>query len=153
MIRQANFTDIPLLKSIRNSVRENVLSDPSLVSDQDYFDFLTSKGRGWLWEESGEVLGFAVVDLQQHNVWALFVHPEHERKGIGLALQKAMLDWYFSQTDQDIWLGTDPGTRAEAFYRQSGWVDCGTEDNGEVRFEMSREAWLKSTSQAPFSEI
>ena len=33
------------------------------------------------------------------------------------------------------WLSTDPGTRAERFYRRQGWVDTGRTAEGEIRFE------------------
>ncbi|MCB0400204.1 MAG: GNAT family N-acetyltransferase, partial [Winogradskyella sp.] len=61
----------------------------------------------------------------------------------GRQLQKMMLDWYFSQTSDKIWLGTDPNTRAEYFYRKSGWKAVGTHGNGEIKFEMTHENWKK----------
>ncbi len=37
-----------------------------------------------------------------------------------------MLDWYFGQTPETLWLSTSPGTRAERFYRTAGWQEAGT---------------------------
>ena len=65
----------------------------------------------------------------------LFVHPDFDRQGIGRALHDVMLDWYFSQTTEPVWLSTAPGTRAEGFYRQAGWLETGRTKSGEVRFE------------------
>jgi len=31
-------------------------------------------------------------------------------------------------------LSTDPGTRAERFYRENGWEETGRQDNGEIIF-------------------
>ncbi|HNP53870.1 MAG TPA: GNAT family N-acetyltransferase, partial [Ferruginibacter sp.] len=76
-----------------------------------------------------------------HNVWALFVDPDFEKQGIGRSLHDVMLDWYFNQTDVNLWLGTAPGTRAETFYRMTGWVETGTHGKGEVKFEMSAATW------------
>jgi GNAT superfamily N-acetyltransferase len=87
------------------------------------------------------VVGFAIIDLPQKNVWALFVHPAWEAKGIGKRLHNKMLDWYFSKFDLPLWLSTAPGTRAEKFYYNQGWVQTNILLNGEVKFEMTGESW------------
>jgi hypothetical protein len=48
-----------------------------------------------------------------------------------------MLNWYFDQNKQSVWLGTDAGTRAEMFYRKAGWRETGVHGKGEVKFEMT----------------
>ncbi|MDO8368077.1 MAG: GNAT family N-acetyltransferase, partial [Saprospiraceae bacterium] len=112
LFRTANLADIPQIQIVRHSVRENTLSDPALVTDQDVAIFLSERGKGWVCEFEGQVIGFAIVDLQDHNIWALFLRPEFEKQGIGRRLQELMLDWYFEQTRETLWLGTAPGTRA-----------------------------------------
>ena len=89
-------------------------------------------------------MGFSIVDLKENNIWALFVHPDYEKKGIGRLLHNIMLDWYFNQTKKNVWLGTAPNTRAEIFYRKSGWKEIGTHGNGEIKFEMKEEYWAKN---------
>jgi GNAT superfamily N-acetyltransferase len=140
-IREAQIKDIPSLKVVRNAVLENTLSDPSLISDADYQAHILSKGKAWLCEMNDQIVGFVMVDLSKHNVWALFVHPEHEKKGIGLQLHDVMLDWYFLQTDTHLRLGTEVNTRAESFYRKAGWKAIGHESNGEILFEMTLQVW------------
>ena len=54
-----------------------------------------------------------------------------------------MLDWYFTQTKEIVWLGTAPHTRAESFYRKCGWKETGTHGK-EIKFEMCYEDWIKS---------
>ena len=120
MIRQALISDIPQIQIVRNAVKENTLSDPGLVPDQDVEDYINRRGRGWVWEEAGRIVGFSIVSVSDQNVWALFVEPGHDKKGIGRALHDEMMNWYFKQTDQNIWLSTSPGTRAEGFYRKAG---------------------------------
>jgi hypothetical protein len=61
--------------------------------------------------------------------------------GIGKPLHALMLNWYFAQTLETVWLSTSPGTRAEEFYRRQGWQDAGRTASGEVRFEMTAAAW------------
>jgi hypothetical protein len=53
-----------------------------------------------------------------------------------------MLDWYFSKTQDTLWLGTEPGTRAEQFYRTAGWTEAGVHGKSEVRFEMTQAEWV-----------
>ena len=120
----------------------NILSNPNLVTDEDCREFLLERGKGWVCEIDNQIVGFAIADLQENNIWALFVHPYHDKKGIGKQLHKLMLDWYFSQTRKAIWLGTSPGTRAEVFYQKQGWKIAGTHGK-EVKFEMTFEDWVK----------
>ena len=114
-----------------------MLSDPALVTDQDCEEFMTLRGKGWVCERAGEILGFAIVDLKENNVWALFLRPENEGQGIGKRLHNMMLDWYFEQTQDTIWLGTGFNTKAVEFYRLQGWREVGTHGSKEVKFEMS----------------
>ena len=139
--REAKLTDIPQLQIIRHSVKENILSDPTLVTDELCALYLTERGKGWVCEVNGQIVGFSIVDLQDHNVWALFLLPEFEGQGIGKVLHRLMLDWYFQQTKETIWLGTDPGTRAEQFYRKQGWRETGIHGRSELKFEMRYEDW------------
>jgi ribosomal protein S18 acetylase RimI-like enzyme len=90
------------------------------------------------------IAGFSVVDLKDDNVWALFVKPEFEDQKIGKQLHNLMLDWYFDQGKQNIWLSTEPNTRAADFYRRQGWKETGTFGKDEIRFEMTAEDWKKS---------
>jgi len=144
--REATINDISGLHSIRIAVTENILPDPSIITKGDYENFLNTRGKGWLCEVENNIVGFAIMDLKEKNIWALFVHPEHERKGIGKKLQEIMLDWYFKNNDETLWLGTSPGTRAESFYRKSGWKEVGIRKNGEIKFEMSKSEWRGATN-------
>ena len=82
--------------------------------------------------------------MLQTNIWALFILPGFEGKGIGRKLHDMMLDWYFSQTKEIVWLGTSPNTRAEMFYRTAGWEEVGMHGSNEIKFEMSFDAWCNS---------
>src|SRR5690606_33734524 len=95
-IREAVLNDIPQLQLVRNSVLENVLSDPGRITPEDYQVYITKKGKGWVWEEDNQISGFCIVSLTDNNVWALFVLPGFEKKGIGKKLHDTMLHWYFT---------------------------------------------------------
>ncbi|MCO4293924.1 GNAT family N-acetyltransferase [Solitalea sp. MAHUQ-68] len=141
LIREAQKEDIPQIQVVRNSVKENTLSNPDLVTDRDCEEFLFERGKGWVAEVNHVIVGFAIADLKEHNIWALFLHPDFEKQGIGKKLHSSMLDWYFSQTHEKVWLGTAPNTRAEMFYRKSGWKEVGMHGKGEIKFEMTFDNW------------
>jgi len=143
-IREAGIEDIIQIQAVRNSVTENTLSDPGLVTDRDCEEFITKRGKGWVCEIDNRIVGFAIVDLKEKNIWALFIDPRFEKKGIGRLLHNTMLDWYFAQTEDTVWLGTEADTRAESFYRKAGWAEAGTHGKGEIKFEMTYNGWTKS---------
>lgn len=145
--REAESTDIKQIQTVRHLVKENTLSDPALVPDSDCEEYINVRGKGWVCEVEGKIVGFVIADLKDHNIWALFIDPEFEKKGIGKQLHDMMLDWYFNQTQQTVWLGTAPGTRAEGFYRKAGWKEAGMHGK-EVKFEMSFEDWKQLRSEA-----
>ena len=149
LLREAKPADIPQVQIVRHSVKENVLSNPRLVTDEDCFNYITRRGKGWVAEENGEIIGFAIADLVGNNIWALFVDPRWEKRGIGKALHEAMMNWYFSQTDKTVWLSTEPRSRAEFFYRTAGWKEAGTYGKGELKFEMTKETWQQRMQTIP----
>lgn len=148
--REAQLDDINPIMKVRFAVKENVLSNPDLVTEADCVEFIFKRGKGWVCEIEGDpgdsqqpkkVVGFSIADLKDHNIWALFIDPDFEKKGIGRKLHDLMIDWYFSQTKETVWLGTAPGTRAEGFYRKAGWLETGMHGK-EIKFEMPYEHWL-----------
>ncbi len=130
--------------SVRMSVKENVLNNTALVTDDICNDYINRRGQGWVCETEGKIVGFAIADLEGNSIWALFLRPEYEGRGIGRQLHDTMLNWYFERTDTDVWLSTEPGTRAERFYTTAGWRNMGL-SKGETRFEMSKEDWQKGS--------
>ena len=140
-IRVAELKDIPQIQVVRNLVKENRLSDPNLVPDSDVEDYLFRRGKGWVCEIDNQVVGFAIADLVDNNIWALFVHPGFEKMGIGKKLHNEMMNWYFTKTSKTVWLGTAPDTRAEKFYREAGWKEVGVHGKGEIKFEMTNDNW------------
>ncbi len=122
------------------------LANPNLVTDEVCKMFIIEKGKGWVCEKDNQIIGFSIVDLKDHNIWALFVHPDFDRHGAGRLLHDTMLDWYFSLTDKTVWLGTEPNTRAAAFYKKAGWEIVGIHGKGEIKFEMTYQDWTNRTA-------
>ncbi len=134
-LRQARRGDIPAMHRIRLAVRENRLTS-SDVTEAHYVRAVEETGRGWVVEDNGAVVGFAVGNAATGNIWALFVDPAHERRGHGRRLHDVMVAWLFSCGLERLWLSTLPGTRAERFYAAAGWVCVARLANGEARYEL-----------------
>lgn len=149
IIREAKIDDIKQIQVVRNSVTENTLSNPDLVTDDDCEVFITVRGKGWVCEIDHQIVGFAIADLVENNIWALFIDPKFEKKGIGQQLHHVMLNWYFAQTKDTVWLGTAFHTRAEQFYRKAGWTVVGTHGTKEIKFEMTYEDWVNRSENIP----
>lgn len=135
-IREANTEDIPGLIEVRGAVRENILS--SVIPVERIVAGLEVRGKGWVAEEGEHIVGFSMADLEESMIWALFLLPDWEGRGIGRALLQQAVDWLWSQGCKSIWLTTAPGSRAEGFYAHLGWAATGLTDKGEVRFELQR---------------
>ena len=135
-IRIATRADIPELQIIRSSVTENVLT--SIITEEMIIDVMEKYGRIWVCDLGGQAVGFSAADKRTSNIWALFVLPSWENRGIGKRLLNEAVQWLWTQGAKTIWLTTDPHTRADEFYRRQGWMRCGIEDGGEVRYELMR---------------
>lgn len=135
-IREATVEDIAEMHRVRSSVRENTLPDYSVLTPEMYRDHLERVGRGWVYEVDGRVVGCAIVNRVETSIWALFVEPQFEGRGIGRALHDAMLTWLRSRLVQRVTLGTDPGTRAARFYEEAGWRFIEFDSEGEAIYEL-----------------
>lgn len=120
---------------VRMAVRENRLSDQARVTAADYSREIAAPGRGWVVDDEGQVVGFAVVNGASGEVWALFVDPGHERRGHGRRLLETLVTWASDEGCARLRLSTEPGTRAEAVYRAAGWTACG-ETDGDLVLEL-----------------
>jgi GNAT superfamily N-acetyltransferase len=133
--RRAVPADIPRLKHIRQSVRENVLT-PGRVSDADY-DWFVANGPVWVREDGREILGFAAADPRDGSIWALFVHPDREGHGTGRALLARACASLAAAGHRTATLTTGPRTRAAEFYRRQGWTEAGPDGADSLRFSRS----------------
>lgn len=137
-VRKAIRADLPGLWEVRYSVTENTLT-PGRISDEELLRSIEEDGRGWVAEDEGRILGFG-IGLLSGNVWALFVRPEAESRGIGSALHAEMLEWFSRQPLERLWLTTGIDTRARGFYEARGWRYAGLCGPDEVRLERRNAA-------------
>ena len=134
MSRKACAADVPRIVEIRGAVLENQLSDPRRVTAADYQRRL-DHDEMWVWDEDGRIQGFSACDKRDGSIWALFIDPSHEGRGIGQGLLAEACAALRQAGHRAAMLSTERGTRAERFYRRNGWDAQGLSDRGEVIFQ------------------
>jgi GNAT superfamily N-acetyltransferase len=135
MIRPATRSDIPRIIEIRDSVHDNLLSDPDLVTEAGAAWLIDNRAL-WIWQEAdGLVTGFSAGDVRDGSIWGLFVAPGYEGKGIGRALLKTACDALRESGHPFATLTAAPGTRAEWHYRADGWTVTATNQKGDLVFQ------------------
>jgi len=129
-IRQITDADVAGLFPVRVATRENALSLEELagfgITEESVRGMLEADShRGWLWEEAGRIVGFAMGNRENGEMWVIALLPAFEGRGIGAQLITRVEDWLWSEGWSEIWLTTDidPALRAYGFYRKQGWVD------------------------------
>ncbi len=137
-IREATADDIAAMHRIRMAVRENRLADPSWLTPEVYRGCLADSGvaNTWVSEADGAISGFCVARVPEADIWALFVDPGHEGRGVGRALLETAVRWMHSRGVATIALGTTPDTRADRFYAAAGWARGESTAKGEVMYRL-----------------
>lgn len=126
-VRPIQNTDVAALIELRGRTRENALSPHDLrvmgISEDSVIDKLATSHRGWLCEEEGRTIGFAIGDGQTGEPWVVAVLPEFEGRGIGSKLLALVEEWLWSLSWNELWLWTsaDESRRAFQFYIRHGW--------------------------------
>ena len=143
-IRVATEADIDSLFDIRTSVLENHQSRADLarvgVTPDSVAQMLHSSSRAWIASERKQDVAFSMADASDATVFAMFVRPAFEGRGLGRILMKRAEEWLFEQGCVEIWLLTDANrdVRANGFYRHLGWDDAGIQQDGQVKFTKTR---------------
>src|SRR5258707_15532560 len=122
MIRQATRADYPRISENRRSVRENRLSESKYDLGKIAADWIFDNSTFWAWDEDGLIQGFSAADPRDGTIFALFVHPSYEGRGIGRALLPMACRRLRDSGYAVATLTTEAGTPAERFYRRDGWT-------------------------------
>lgn len=129
MIRRIEHQDVPALFVVRVATRENVLSLDQLASlgitEATIHEEIEGSHAGWLYEDQGRVVAFAMGDYEGKELTVIAVLPDYEKQGIGGQLLTQVENWLKSKGCDEICLSTDLDVklRAYGFYRKWGWVD------------------------------
>jgi ribosomal protein S18 acetylase RimI-like enzyme len=115
------------------AVKENVLSRPEKITAT--VERLIDREGFWVFEEAGAILGFSSADPGDGSIFALFIDPAHEGRGVGQALLAAACASLARDGHAVAQLTTGTGTRAERFYRLNGWTEVGRTDDGQLIFQ------------------
>ena len=139
-IRIAVPSDMDAMARIRTSVRENHMSVEGMaavgITPASVLEMLATTSRGWMASIDQVPAGFAIANAAKATVFAMFVHPDYEGRGIGKRLLAETESWLFAQGCDEIWLdtGQEPKIRAHGFYRRLGWILSGPSVPGELRY-------------------
>ncbi|HEX2949093.1 MAG TPA: GNAT family N-acetyltransferase [Armatimonadota bacterium] len=139
-IRRATADDIDTLFDIRFSVHENLLTREQLaemgITPQSLAELLQSICAAWLVECEGIPAGFTIADSQFGMIFAAFVRPEYEGRGVGKLALQAAEEWLADQGVAEAWLctGRDRHIRAHGFYRHMHWKEDGYTADGQVKY-------------------
>ncbi len=133
---------------IRTSVRENHMSVEEMaaigITPASVIEMMATTSRAWIASIGGRPAGFSMAIAPRATVFALFVHPDFEGRGIGARLLSEAEAWLFDQGCDEIWLDTSttPDIRAHGFYLRQGWRAKGPGAPGELRYTRRRRADL-----------
>jgi GNAT superfamily N-acetyltransferase len=137
--RRATALDITAMHKVRVAVVENALSNRARITPQMYEDYLDRIGRGWVCEIDSQIVGFSFAAKADHSIWALFVFPEYEGRGVGRALLKLATNWLFEIGANRVVLTTEANTRADRFYATRQWVRGEMRNDIEVHYTLQRD--------------
>jgi ribosomal protein S18 acetylase RimI-like enzyme len=133
--RKITDADIPSLFLVRAATRENSWTREQLaevgINDETVAAMINTTHAGWLCEVEDRIVGFAMGNRSNGEMWVIAVLPDYEGKRIGAELLARVEDWLWAEGWAEIWLetGVDPSLRAYGFYKRQGW------DDREVRDE------------------
>lgn len=127
-IRRATIDDIDAIYYVRTSVKENHMSEAQLAEigvtrETTKEAILHDTLPIWCAFINDELVGFSSVLPEERELFALFVLPAFEGKGIGSALHDVAVNWLFEKNPHEpINLNTEKTARAFRFYQERGWV-------------------------------
>jgi len=143
IFREATAADMPGISIVRQSVIENPLTIEQLaargITNESIVAAFQVDLKGWVAFDDGRIVGFSMADRETRSLWALFIMPTHEARGIGGRLYDLAIDWLRENGAQHLWLTTSAGTKAAAFYERRGWRVAGDGEYGDVRYELRCE--------------
>ena len=141
-LRAATPRDVEDLFAIRCSVNENHQSREELATLGVTVESVAEMIRGGdyittIAEVDGRPVGFTMAQTSEGYVFAAFIRPEYEGRGIGRTLMQAAEDGMRRAGVEEARLstGADRRLRAVGFYRHLGWREAGLLEDGQIIFK------------------
>ena len=114
-IRPAQLSDVEGIFTVRTSVAENHLSREEMREmgiTENTVSSMIKEGRcAWVAVDGCKVIGFSMIILDEGSLFAAFVLPEYESRGVGRSLVELAEQELFKHHDA-AWLETDKNSRA-----------------------------------------
>ncbi|CAI8701141.1 MULTISPECIES: GNAT family N-acetyltransferase [unclassified Pseudomonas] len=141
--RMATVEDVESLFEIRTSVAQNHLSREQMdalgITAQVLNSAIKEGPCVWIAEVDERPVAFSMIDRDEGEVFAMFVRPAYENRGLGRLLMAAAEAELF-RAHERIFLVTDgrQEIRANGFYQRLGWTVVARVDARDVRYEKRR---------------
>ncbi|CAM4087187.1 MULTISPECIES: GNAT family N-acetyltransferase [Lelliottia] len=139
--RAAQLSDIDSIFDVRTSVVENHLSREEMqqmgINESVVADMIKQSRCAWVATVNDNVIGFSMILPDDGCLFAAFVLPEYEGRGIGRSLVQLAEHELFKH-HEIAWLETDKNSRAAQFYVQLGWGNKKNINDTDIRLEKYR---------------
>lgn len=126
---------------VRISVIENHLSREEMqrigITENVVADLIEKSCCAWVATDNEKIIGFSMILPDEGCLFAAFVLPEYEGRGIGRRLVELAEKELFSH-HEIAWLETDKQSRAAKFYIQLGWGNKIDINDTDIRLEKHR---------------
>ncbi|HEY3780133.1 MAG TPA: GNAT family N-acetyltransferase [Fimbriimonadaceae bacterium] len=123
-------------KSYAGIVPDHVLDNLSIESRTKRWEEILvnpeTKSTTWVLEADGHILGWCSIGPNRDEgsselsgeVWAMYVHPDAQRKGVGTALMQQAISALRNAGYEDaiLWVLTN-NTQGRFFYEATGWKE------------------------------
>ena len=136
--RVAQPSDINSMFDVRTSVVENHLSREELqqmgINEIVVADMIEQNRCAWVAIVNDKVLGFSMILPDEGCLFAAFVLPKYEGRGIGRRLVE-LAEHELFKNHELVWLETDKNSRAAQFYMRLGWGNKSYINSNDIRLE------------------
>ncbi len=107
------------------------------ITESVVADMIEKSFCAWVAAENDKIVGFSMILSDEGCLFAAFVLPEYEGRGIGRRLVFLAEQELFKH-HEIAWLETDKNSRAAKFYMQLGWGNKKEINGTDIKLEKHR---------------